>query len=442
LKKPFLILAAAVAGICQGVPEAFNLAGAIASAGRGALGGSWTDRLVAAASHAGGWVLAEFVRFALSAAPWFLGFLVLFFVAANFPVRWRRAARALVWLGWWATIVIGVWNGWDAWRDRIDDPRLLAPLALIKAAQAHSQRVFINPSALPAVAAWAPELVDRELAPKMRSRLVQAPVQWREEDHTRPFSAVLLSGRLPEAKPLIQHLLDSPDWHLAAVDNQGMLFFRGNEPDRSEAEVPAFASPKDRALYLAQYALCLDAAGLKTRATQSIDQAMDLAGNDFEILIRAASLAASRSRWEQSRKLATKAREKRPGNFEADYLLAWSFLETRAFDKAFEMTSRLAGSYPNDFSVLLLHARACHASKNFSAETAVLEQLLQLAGDDKIASTRIHIYLGQSWTQRGFPDQALTHYKLALEGNPAPAESRDIREAIQTIEASRLPTAP
>jgi len=439
LKKPFLLLAAAAVGLCQALPKAFDLAEAMQSAGRGVPGGSWTDRLVAAALRTCGWGGAEFVRLLAAAAPWVLGFLVLFFVAGKFPARVRRAAIIFVWIFWSAATATGLWNGWTAWQYRIDDPRLLSPTDLVKAAK-NSRRVFINPSAIPFVAALDPEMVAREPAPE--PLLVQSPARWREEDRKRPFSAVLLSGRLSEAKPLILHLLGSSDWHLAAVDNQGILFLRGEGPVHSDAEIPNFPAPRDRALYLAQYALCLEAAGLKPSATQRMEEAMQIAGNDFEILFRAASLAASRNRWELARKLATKALMKRPENFEADCLLAWSLLETRAFEKAFEMTSRIAGNFPNDPSVLLLHARASRASKNFPEETTALEQLLRLAGKDKIAAARIHLYLGQSWMQRGFPDQALTHFQLALEGLPAAAESRDIREAIRTIEANRLPTSP
>jgi len=428
-----------VAGICQALPKAFDLAGAVSSAGRGALGGSWPDRWVAAALGAGGWGGAEFACFLLAAAPWFLGFLVLFFAAGKLFARWRRVALVLAWICWGATAATGLWNVWDAWQHRIDDLRLVAPVGLVGQAK-DSRHVFVNPSAVPSVAALAPRMVDRE--PALETPLAQSPARWREEDRKNPFSAALLSGRLSESKLLIRHLLESPDWHLAAVDNQGLLFLRGSAPDRSETDIPDFQSSRDRAIYLAQYALCLEAAGLALPATRRMEEAMNAAENDFEILIRAATFAASRNRWEQARKLAATARMKRPGNFEADYLLAWSLLETRAFDKAFEMTSRLAGNFPDDPSVLLLHARTARASKNFPSETDALERLLRLAGKDKSAAARIHVFLGQSWMERGFPDQAIAHFKLALESLPSPAESRDIRESIRMIEANRLKTQP
>ncbi|MEI6033940.1 MAG: hypothetical protein WCS65_06645 [Verrucomicrobiae bacterium] len=439
MKKPFLILAAAAAGICQAMPNAFDLAGAISSAGRGSLGGAWSDRLVAASLGAGGWAGAEIVRSAWAAAPWALGFLVLFFAAEKAAGPWRRRAGICVWVLWGASAVNGLWSGWLAWQYRLGDIRLLAPVALVERVKASPQRVFINPPAVAMVASLAPSLVDQELLLKP---IVQSPASWKEEDRRRPFSAVLLSGGLAEAKPLIRHLLDSPDWHLAALDNQGVVFLRGASPDRSEAEIPTFSSPRDEAVFLAQYALCLDAAGFGNRATQRMDEAMKTSGSDFEVLVRASTLAASRKRWEQARKLADKALLKRPGNFEAEYLLAWSLLEMRASGKAFEMTSRLAESFPGSFPVLLLHARASRAAKDFSAETEALEKILRLARDDKGAAARIHLFLGQSWAQRGFPDQALAHYRLALDGSQGPEESRDIREAIKAIESNRLPAAP
>ncbi len=434
-KNAGTLLAASAAGICLALPKAFDLPDILLSVGYGSLpGGTWIDRLVAASWHASGWMGSGLLRLTLSFCPWFLGFLAFFLLARKSPSRWRGAAICLVWLCWGAAMVAGIWNGWSAWDHRITDLRLLAPTELVAKLKG-SPRVFINPSAIPAVAALAPDLVDRSPTSPL---LVQSPALWRAEDRKRPFSAVLLAGRVSEAKPLILHLRNSPDWHLAAVDNQGILFMRGEADVLPEAIIPTFETQKERAIYLAQYALCLEAVGLKILATQHMDEAMNLSENDSKILTRAASLAASRNRWAEARKLATKAQIKRPGSFEADYILACSLLETQASDKAYKLTSQLAARYPTDISCLLLHARACRAAKDFSAETATLEHLLRLVSREKKASSRIHIYLGQSWTQRGFPDQALKHYQLGLEGNPSPAEAEEIREAMRTIESNRL----
>jgi len=442
LKKSSLISAAAAAGFFQALPEAFDLGGAVAATGRGALGGSWSDRFVALAARTGQWEFAEIARATASAIPWIFGFLLLFFLASRSPFRWRRLLLAVVWTAWAAASAAGIWNGWHAWQNRVKNPQLVAPVALAETIAGNSRRVFVNPSAMVPVAAVNPALVDASLSPVERATLVQSPTKWRASHRADPFSAVLLTGNLAEAKPLIRHLLDSPDWHVARVDNQGILFLPGGQPDRLESEIPLLESPQERAAYLSQYALCLDAAGQKGDANKRMDDALGITENDFSILVRAASLSALQGRWERARSLAIKAGECRPGRFESEYLLAWSLLETRAFGKAFDLTARLARSHPQDPSTLMLHARASRASKDFTAETAALEQLLQLARNDPASTSRIHLFLGQSWAQRGFPDQAMNHYKLALDGDLSPAETRDIQEALKTIGGKRLKTGP
>lgn len=442
MKKASLISASVAAGFFQALPKAFDLAGAINAAGRGALGGSWTDRLVALAAGTGRWEFAEIVLATASAAPWILGFLALFFFAGRTPDRWRKPVLAMVWACWLAASAAGIWNGWNAWQNRVKNPQLVAPIALLENATGRSGRIFVNPSALISVAAVNPGLIDSTSSPVELAILVQSPTKWRAEHRKNPFSAVLLAGNLTEAKPLIRHLLDSPDWHVARVDNQGILFLPGGQPGQFESETPPFESPQERAAYLSQYAICLDAAGQKTAANERMDEALEISGNEFPILVRAASLAAFQGRWERARLLAVKADKCRPGSFEAEYLLAWSLLETRAFGKAFDLTSRLARSHPQDPTILMLHARASRASKDFTAETATLEQLLHLAKNDPASTSRIHLFLGQSWAQRGFPDQAMAHYKLALDGDLSRAETRDIREAMKTIDEKRLKTRP
>jgi len=440
LKKPSIISAAVAVGFFQALPKAFDLADAITATGRGPLGGSWTDRLVSLAARTGNWGFTEMVHAAASGIPWILGFLVLFFLAERTPGGWKKLGFAMVWTCWIAVSVTGIWSGWKVWQNRVKNPQLLAPIALVEKATEHSRRIFVNPSALISVAAVGPTLIDSTSSPVELAILVQSPTKWRAEHRKNPFSAVLLAGNLTEAKPLIRHLLDSPDWHLACVDNQGILFLPGKQPDQLESEIPLFKSPQERATYLSQYAICLDAAGQKNAANERMDEALEISENDFPILVRAASLAAFQGRWERARLLAVKADRARPGSFEAEYLLAWSLLETRAFGKAFDLTSRLARSHPQDPTILMLHARASRASKDFTTETATLEQLLHLARNDPASTSRIHLFLGQSWAQRGFPDQAMAHYKLALDGDLNPAETRDIREAMKTIEEKRLKT--
>lgn len=399
---------------------------------------SWKERLAAAAYQLGGWDLADIFRLGLAAVPWFLAFLILFTAASMLKKRARTIAFGLVGLLWLGVSVTGIWRGISSYKTRITDTRLLAPTALVEMAKKQGGRVFVNVSARPQVAVLGQSLLDSSLPLQRLVGLSLSPEKWRMEDRAKPFSAVLLGGQLSEAKPLIRHLLDAPDWYLARVDNQGLLFLRGEKPDLAATPVPEFKSPRDRAVYLAQYALNLEAAGFRTLAVSSMEEARNLAGKDYEILFRSSSLAASLNLWEHARKQAAAAAKARPGAFEADYLLALSFLETRAFEKAFDSTSKLKRKYPNDPNVLLLHARAARAVHDFSEETATLEKLLDLAKQNNAPTARIHIYLAQSWAQRGFPEQAVSHYQAALDGGLSPAEASDVRAALGTIQENRL----
>ncbi len=444
MKKILLPLAALFVGTCRSLPALFDLAGTVRSAGMGVVGGGWADRAVGAAARAAGWDAAGLVRAAITSAPWVIGFVVVFFFADKLPLRRRWIAPVFVWLCWCLAVAGGLRDGWFAWSRRIDDLRLVAPVGLVESVRTSGPdaRIFLNPSAVVPVAALVPKLVDQSITPEKLYGLSRSPARWRDEDRSRGFTVVLISGRLSDAKPLIRHLLDSPDWRLAIVDNQGLLFLRGSGGSRLEAAIPDFSTTRERAIYLAQYALVLDAAELATDAKRRMDEAMNLAGNDFDVLIRAASLAASHGRWERARKLAVRAATLRPNSFESNYPLACALIETGAPEKAFALASRLAAAHPDDFATLLLLARAARASGNFSAETDALERMLRLVGDEPEAAMRVHIHLAQSWTRRAFPDQALAHYRAALAGNPTATEFRDIREAITAIEKNRLPATP
>ncbi len=438
-KKSLLVLASVLTGVFAAIPALLDRSSAIRDVGNGMVSADATlaERAAALAFQAGGWILSDAVRVAFAAAPWILGALLLFWGAMRLGGPFRTLAIWIVALVCLAVASFGIQAGFFPVTPQVSDPRLVAPLSLIEMLKGQRGRIFINPSACPLVAPFGPELIDHSLSTKQSPVLSNSPEEWRAEDRANPISAVLIAGRTHEAKPLIRHLLEAPDWYLARLDNQGLLFLHGPNPDVAAIPIPEFSSPRDRAVYLAQYALNLETAGFRTLAASSMDEALSLAGKDYEILFRASSLSASQGKWERARKQAAAAIKERPG-YEARYLLALSLLETRAFEKSYEETSKLRSEYPEDSNILLLHARAARAAKEYSDETKTLEKLLQLAKENNSPTARIHILLAQSWAQRGFPAQAISAYKAALAEDPAEPEARDIRAAITTIEDNRL----
>lgn len=440
LKYLSAILVALLAALCAALPSLFQRAETIRSAGAGVLSesASWKDRLAALAFQIGGWALVDALWLLLGSLPWFLAFLLLFWGASRLRDTLRTLALVLIRGLCLVVCVAGIWKAYSAAQNQIVDIRLLAPLDLVEAAKARHGRVFINASARPAVAFLDEGLLNNSLSREKTAELSGSAQKWRTEDRAEPFSAVLLSGTVSEAKPLLQHLLESPDWYLARVDNQGLLFFRGANPDLAATAVPEFATPRDRAIFLAQYAIHLEAAGFQSLAASSMEEALNLARKDYEILFRASSLSASQNRWERARKQAESAAKARPGAYEAEYLVAFSLLQTGAADKAFEATDQLKNKYPNDPHILHLHARTSRAVHDFSQETATLQQILRMAEQGGADTARIHIYLAQSWAQRGFPDQASAHYQSALSQGLSPGETRDVQDALTTIKQNRL----
>lgn len=421
----------------------------IESIGRGVIASlgieqnSWNDRLVASGFHMGGWIDAEFTRAVLVFIPAFAALCFLFFIAAQLRSRIGFWVRWAIWVIWLGVTIFSIGRSWIQYQ-QIRNLRLLAPVALLEAAQKVGGRVFYNPSAVWSVATFAPQLLDKALSQRQRAELVQLPVLWRKEDRAKPWTAVVLASYLSEARPLIEYLLVSPDWYLASADNQGLLFLRGTGQDFSPPppeKAPPFALPEERAVFLAQAALSFEAVDLKTDARAYMDEALEIAPENFEVLVRAASLASSHGRWARARSLTERALRVNSGSTQAEYLYAVSLLETGALDKAFALADRLARSHPRDSTILLLHARIAHAVHDYSAEIDSLQKLLAIAAANHISPVRIHVYLGQAWAQKGFANQALEHYRAALQGQLTPNEERDIREAISTIEAKRLPQA-
>lgn len=434
LKLRLLIPLSLLTGAYLALPVGLDRTASARSVGAALVGDptGWDGRLAALLVPLGGWALADAARLILAAAPWAISTFVLLYLVG----KWRAWAAWLVWI---AIVAIGVPSAVQTFSERARDHRLSLPSDLVATLQGHDEAVFVNASGRALVAAEMPGV---KLPLNLTETLALAadPSRWRARHRSTPFSAVLLTGNLSDAKPLLRHLLESPDWQLARLDNQGMVFLRGTKTDATILAIPALASETDRAIFLAQYALVLESANLQTQATKRMEEAMSLNDRSYDVLFRAASLAASQKRWEKCRALAEAASAARPGGYEADSLRALATLESGANDSAFEVTSRLVRSHPNDPATLLLHARTSRAAKQFQAETDTLERLLDLAQNDPAQAARIHIYLAQSWAQRGFSAQATDHYQAALQtGKLSAPEQHEVTEALDVIRKKTLP---
>ena len=450
LKTPMLVTAACLASLAAGMPCFFTRAETVLSVGRGVAaragidGATWADRIAAMAFALGGWSAADIARASTLIFPILAVLLVLLAAASRMPARYGRPIRTVVGLASLALLVQGVWTAIDA---RIENPirnlRLLAPVDLLEAAQKSGGQVFFNASSVYHVAALAPGLLDPSTSQSARAELAQSPLAWRDRDLAKPFSSVVISGSLSESRPLIDLLLASPNWHLQLADSQGLLFLRGAGPGFRplSAEAVPFSTPREKAFFLVQSALSFEAVGMKTDARDYVITALNIEPAAPEILVASAAVYASQGQWTRTRSMAERALKKSPNSTQAAYLRALALLETGAVEKAYGECQLLLGRQPEDIQTLLLHARAARAAHDQSAEIRSLEKLLAIAKSRGVPESRIRIYLGQAWTQMGFPDQALENYRAAMKGRLLPAEASEVHEAIQTIERNRTPAS-
>jgi hypothetical protein len=456
LKIKTALTIAFFAALAAGSRAWFSLAATLDAAGRGAaaeagvMPAAWWESLIAIANQTGGWTAAVGVRSGLIFLAWFAGlgfaFVLTVHLARKLGRPWiARSATVLVAFAGTCVGVAGILAGVRAAMSEPREARLIAPVTLIEAAGKNGGRVFSNPSAVPEIGALAPRLLG-SMPLKERAAMMGSPVRWREEDRKNPASTVIISGRVAEARPLIAHLLASPDWRLALVDNGGVLFFRGNGPDFSPPApemVCREISGPDRAFLMARTALNYHEADLKTDARTLMNQALDMAPDDARVVVCGASLAASQGRWERARFLSEKALRIDPDSGEAAYLNAVSLLETGLADRALKRAGELARKNPDSAAIHLLRARAAKAANDPTSEIESLGKLVEMQKESGgVPQPRLQIYLGQAWAVKGFPDQALRAYEAALEGDLTPGEAADVRAAIKTIKENRLPSRP
>ena len=450
LKSPLAITAACLASLAACAPCFFTRSETIFSVGRGVaagagiIGATWADRLVATAFHFCGWLAADFLRATTVFLPVFAVLLLMLAIATRMPSRHRVPVGIVVGMVLLGIFINGACATFEAWCENpIRDIRLLAPVDLLQRAQKAGGAVFFNASAAYQVAAFAPELLNPKISQSTRAELAQSPPAWRSQDLVKPFSSVVICGALSDSLPLIDLLLASPNWHLELADSQGLLFRRGAGPGfrPPSSEAAPFSDLHEKAVFLARSALSFEAVGLKTDARDYIITALNLEPAAPDILIAAASVYASQGKWTRSRSMAERALKKSPDSPQAAYLRTLALLEIGAVGKAYKDSQLLLARQPEDVPTLLLNARTARAAHDPDAEIRSLEKLLAIAKARGVPEARIRIYLGQAWTQMGFPNQALENYRAALAGRLLPSEADEVNEAIQTIQRNSLPSS-
>ena len=392
----------------------------------------WLDRLAAAGFAVGGLPGADAARALCVAVPIFASFLAIGWISQKLPADFQKRAHWGLLIAAFVVAGLGAFEAFQASRSDTRDLRLLAPVDLFE--QAGEGRVFLNAPALSAARLLSPGLASR--APDARSirELAASPVRWREEDRNTPFQSILLSVPLEDSRPLVEMLNSSPEWHLAKIDNQGLLYRRGEEPKDTSSTEPMFSNKRDMALHHAQTAMVMHFLGENKDAREWMSKARQTAPRDPLVLTQSATLAAALKQWPTTKKDAELALKEAPSSTQARYLLALALLETGNISGAANESATLSAKASNTPSVLWMQARISREANDPTNEIAALEKLLALAQKQKEEPTIIHIHLAQAWAKRGFATQALENYNAALQGNLTPAQRKELENAKGTIQ--------
>jgi cytochrome c-type biogenesis protein CcmH/NrfG len=434
-KEPKLSAAIALlAAVAAATPCFFSRGESLRSAVAGhADHANLIDRFIAIAFRIGGLPTADLARATCVALPIFVLFFTLGRLLRKLPPHLQAGARRVLTVAALGTIAFGTYESVKARQHQLRDIRLLAPIELLREGERSQGRIFMNPSALAASRLLAPGLIPQAPDSPSAQALSASPVRWREEDRSKPFSAVLLATPLDDCRPLVDLLSSSPEWRLARIDNMGVLYKRGQNESTNPISQTNFTKNRDEAVRNAQLAMILHFLGKNQEAREFMDMARRIAPRDPLVLTQSATLAASFKQWQRTREAAELALKENPSSLQAHYLLALAFLEMKNIPAAAAESGVLASFNSSDPSVLLLQARIAREANDPTTEISALEKLLTISKKRMADPAIIHIHLAQAWAKKGFSAQALENYTAALEGDLTPAQRAEVERARGTI---------
>lgn len=298
--------------------------------------------------------------------------------------------------------------------------------------------LFVSRSALPFLLLRDPAAA-KDLTEVATVKLANDPAAWREQLRKSDWQTVILTGPNIEFRPLLNHLLESPDWHLAAVTNQGYVFIRGAGAMPHEFDPGKFRLGSDRetAVYLAALADRYEALRDTRNARDCITCALKLAGNDATVLSYAAAIEAGHKRWADSLTYADRALAADPRSSYAMLLKALALLETGRPDKAEPLARQLMERAPNDTYTLFLYARVCRQLHDSRTEAETLQKLIAVCQRQGLPiPPNYYVFLGQAYVLIGDAPQAAAAYRKALEiPGLGPELSASVRDALKTVES-------
>ena len=257
------------------------------------------------------------------------------------------------------------------------------------------------------------------------ARLALNPSQWREAFRRQRWPTVVLSGPIGEYRPLLDHLLISPDWHLASVTNHGYLFRHGpGLPPRALEETFHFGPDNGTALYLAQIAGYYEAIRRTGDARACLERALRLAPENTSVLSHAANFAVAQRRWQDA--IAHSERLSRATLTLAmrSWFRRWHSSKQVRRSKRRSLLRRFSSSRPMIPILCFFRREFGEPSMTTAAKP---HHLKNSSANAKTRGSRpliIRSTWGKPMPNKGLAESALRSYRAALESGPTWASGK------------------
>ncbi len=362
---------------------------------------------------------------------------------SKLPLKSRRQKLiGLCLLAAFAFVGFGVLRGWR----HKEDPLVSTPKLAVETLSGHS--LYYNGPARLWIAAQKPELLTAEDKQDGSERVrafaqaVQSPNLFRQLDRQNRFDTLFLVGDPSTYRPLLDHLLDTPDWTLTYLDHTSLIFRRNGSDSWADAKLQvlrkkfAEAPTRDQAKVLAGVAVKLIAVRKRELGKKLADEATELDAGLPDGWSALARYHLERGEWNPAIADADRALE-----IDDDYLhalasKAQALYATKHFSDAYRVSKKLIEKLPDDPGVLFYFAKICHEAHAFEEEIKALQKLISLAEQCQRPTSEYRIYLGQAFARTGKAPEALEQYGKALADPDLPQDQQtEVRKTMEQIRA-------
>jgi hypothetical protein len=310
------------------------------------------------------------------------------------------------------------------------NPELTTPVLAARALDA--KVLYYNAVAAPWVAKDRPELAQPARTAAF-AQAVQDPKLFRKLDRETHFDGLWLCGDPSQFKPLLEHLLATPDFTLGYLDHTSLIYRRGGPPwqiAQLDALRAKFVTPAEQATFLAGAATKLLGIRRLDEAKHCLEEAQKLDASAAEVWSGWSTWRMLRGEMPAALEAADKALALDPDSLSALACKTQALYASRKFSPAFDLSEKLLARNPDEPGALFYHAKIAHEAHAYDAEIQTLQHLIELAARSGAAVTGYRIYLGQAYAAKSDAESAMDQLSLALLDRDLPHEQRQFADEL------------